>query len=156
MPFALQPPSCSFLCAPALEPFLLPVLRSLTRPYGSPAVHHRHRPAGMGALDGDDAVSESAGDRRPAGGECGCAACGVDRAVGEGPSSQPTVRLRRQLVRFHKRGFAALASRFMRALCYHYGVELVVWTSLGPLPRWVPGPTTRWAHGTTQLALHGT
>jgi hypothetical protein len=32
----------------------------------------------------------------------------------------------------------------------------VVWTSLGPLPRWVPGPTTRWALGTTQLALHGT
>jgi hypothetical protein len=27
-------------------------------------------------------------------------------------------------IRFHKRGFAALASRFMRALCYHYGVEL--------------------------------
>jgi hypothetical protein len=34
--------------------------------------------------------------------------------------------------------------------------ELVVWTSLGPLPRWVPGPTTRWAPGTTRLALHGT
>jgi hypothetical protein len=33
---------------------------------------------------------------------------------------------------------------------------LVVWTSLGPLPRWVPGPTTRWALGTTRLALHGT
>jgi hypothetical protein len=33
---------------------------------------------------------------------------------------------------------------------------LVVWTSLGPLPRWVPGPTTRWAPGTTRLALHGT
>jgi hypothetical protein len=32
----------------------------------------------------------------------------------------------------------------------------VVWTSLGPLPRWVPGPTTRWASGTTRLALHGT
>jgi hypothetical protein len=32
----------------------------------------------------------------------------------------------------------------------------VVWTSLGPLPRWVPGPTTRWAPGTSQLALHGT
>jgi hypothetical protein len=32
----------------------------------------------------------------------------------------------------------------------------VVWTSLGPLPRWVPGPTTRWAPGTTRLALHGT
>jgi hypothetical protein len=25
----------------------------------------------------------------------------------------------------------------------------VVWTSLGLLPRWVPGPTTRWAPGTT-------
>jgi hypothetical protein len=32
----------------------------------------------------------------------------------------------------------------------------VVWTSLGPLPRWVPGPTTRWAPWTTRLALHGT
>jgi hypothetical protein len=32
----------------------------------------------------------------------------------------------------------------------------VVWTFLGPLPRWVPGPTTRWAPGTTRLALHGT
>jgi hypothetical protein len=32
----------------------------------------------------------------------------------------------------------------------------VVWTSLGPLPRWVPEPTTRWAPGTTRLALHGT
>jgi hypothetical protein len=27
-------------------------------------------------------------------------------------------------VRFHERGFAALASRFMCGLCYHYGVEL--------------------------------
>jgi hypothetical protein len=33
--------------------------------------------------------------------------------------------------------------------------DLVVWTSLGPLPWWVPGPTTRWAPGTTRLALHG-
>jgi hypothetical protein len=33
---------------------------------------------------------------------------------------------------------------------------LVVWTSLGPLPRWVPGPTTRWAPGTTRLVPHGT
>jgi hypothetical protein len=36
------------------------------------------------------------------------------------------------------------------------GDDFVVWTSLGPLPRWVPGPTTRWAPGTTRLALHGT
>jgi hypothetical protein len=32
----------------------------------------------------------------------------------------------------------------------------VVWTSLGPLPLWVPGPTTRWAPRTTRLALHDT
>jgi hypothetical protein len=32
----------------------------------------------------------------------------------------------------------------------------VIWTSLGPLPRWVPGPTTRWALGTTRLVPHGT
>jgi hypothetical protein len=33
---------------------------------------------------------------------------------------------------------------------------LVVWTSLGPLPRWVPGSTARWAPGTTRLVPHGT
>jgi hypothetical protein len=27
-------------------------------------------------------------------------------------------------VHFHERGFAAPASRFLRGLCYHYGVEL--------------------------------
>jgi hypothetical protein len=27
-------------------------------------------------------------------------------------------------VRLHERGFTTLASRFMRGLCYHYGVEL--------------------------------
>jgi hypothetical protein len=32
-------------------------------------------------------------------------------------------------VRFHERGFAEPASRFMRALCYHYGVELHNFTS---------------------------
>jgi hypothetical protein len=34
--------------------------------------------------------------------------------------------------------------------------DAVVWTSLGPLPQWVPGPTTRWAPGTTRLGSHGT
>jgi hypothetical protein len=28
------------------------------------------------------------------------------------------------LIRLHERGFTASASRFMRGLCYHYGVEL--------------------------------
>jgi hypothetical protein len=32
----------------------------------------------------------------------------------------------------------------------------VVWTSLGPLLRWVPRPTTRWAPGTTRLGPHDT
>jgi hypothetical protein len=27
-------------------------------------------------------------------------------------------------IRFHERGFMAPASRFLRGLCYHYGVEL--------------------------------
>jgi hypothetical protein len=27
-------------------------------------------------------------------------------------------------IRFHERGFAVLASRFLRGLCFHYGVEL--------------------------------
>jgi hypothetical protein len=29
-----------------------------------------------------------------------------------------------RFTRFHERDFAAPASRFMRALCHHYGVEL--------------------------------
>jgi hypothetical protein len=32
----------------------------------------------------------------------------------------------------------------------------VVWTSLGPLPQWVPGPNTRWAPRTTRLVPHST
>jgi hypothetical protein len=39
---------------------------------------------------------------------------------------------------------------------YFMRVDNVVWTSLGPLPRWVPRPTTRWAPGTTRLVPHGT
>jgi hypothetical protein len=34
---------------------------------------------------------------------------------------------------------------------FFFGLVVVVWTSLGPLPWWVPGPTTRWALGTTRL-----
>jgi hypothetical protein len=32
-------------------------------------------------------------------------------------------------VRFHERGFAAPATRFLRGLCFHYGVELHNFTS---------------------------
>jgi hypothetical protein len=41
-------------------------------------------------------------------------------------------------------------------ICNEGRGECVVWTSLGPLPRWVPGLTTRWAPGTTRLVPHGT
>jgi hypothetical protein len=42
------------------------------------------------------------------------------------------------------------------AEAYVDDVVVVVWTSLGPQPRWVPGSTTRWAPGTTRLVPHGT
>jgi hypothetical protein len=42
------------------------------------------------------------------------------------------------------------------ALSSPRSIAVVVWTSLGPIPQWVPGPTTRRAPGTTRLALHGT
>jgi hypothetical protein len=48
----------------------------------------------------------------------------VDRAVGEGASANPPYGYVVSFIRFHERGFTAPASRFMRALCYHYGVEL--------------------------------
>jgi hypothetical protein len=48
----------------------------------------------------------------------------MDRSTGDGSGAQPTVRVRCQLIRHHEHDFAAPASRFMRGLCYHYGVEL--------------------------------
>jgi hypothetical protein len=38
--------------------------------------------------------------------------------------AQSSIRLRGQLHPFHEHGFTAPASRFLRGLCYHYGVEL--------------------------------
>jgi hypothetical protein len=49
------------------------------------------------ALDGDEVSSERAGVRRPAGGERGWAARGVDRATGGRPGAQSAIRLRREL-----------------------------------------------------------
>jgi hypothetical protein len=48
----------------------------------------------------------------------------VDRAVGKGASAQPSRGYVVSFVRFDERGFMAPASRFMQALCHHYGVEL--------------------------------
>jgi hypothetical protein len=54
--------------------------------------------------------------------------------------------------------FGVPSGKLLSFIISHRGIKdnPVVWTSLGPLPRWVPGPTTRWAPGTTRLALHGT
>jgi hypothetical protein len=43
--------------------------------------------------------------------------CGRSRSV-------PTTGVRRELRSFHEWGFGVPASRFMRAILYHYGVEL--------------------------------
>jgi hypothetical protein len=51
---------------------------------------------------------------------------------------------------------SVFAGQYVVMNCSLFCADFVVWTSLGPLPRWVPGPTTRWAPGTTRLALHGT
>jgi hypothetical protein len=79
------------------ELFLLPVLRFFVRSHGSPATSHHRRPIGMGALDGDAAGPELAGNRWPAGGERGWTVGRVDRAVGKGASAQPSERLSGQL-----------------------------------------------------------
>jgi hypothetical protein len=48
----------------------------------------------------------------------------MDRPAGGGPEPNPPFGYVVSFIRFHERGFAALASRFLRGLCYHYGVEL--------------------------------
>jgi hypothetical protein len=82
----------------------------------------------VGALDGDDADPESVGGRRPAGGQL---AVNVDGQPAEWivPSERervpnPPYGYVVSFISFHERGFTAPASRFLRALCYHYGVEL--------------------------------
>jgi hypothetical protein len=82
----------------------------------------------VGALDGDDADPESVGGRRPAGGQL---AVNVDGQPAEWIVLSERERVPNppygyvvSFISFHERGFTAPASRFLRALCYHYGVEL--------------------------------
>jgi hypothetical protein len=55
----------------------------------------------------------------------------------------------------HERYMGTLLTKVTQCVCdpKQLGQQLaaatVVWTSLGPLHRWVPGPTTRWAPETT-------
>jgi hypothetical protein len=48
----------------------------------------------------------------------------VDRSVGGGSGAQPPFGYVVSFIRHHECGFTAPASRFMRGLCHHYGVEL--------------------------------
>jgi hypothetical protein len=74
--------------------------------------------------DGDAAFPERAGDRRPARGERGWAPAAWIVPQPNEREPNPPYSYVVSFIRFHKWGFAAPASRFMRALCYHYGVEL--------------------------------
>jgi hypothetical protein len=47
----------------------------------------------------------------------------VDRSTGDREPNPPYGYVV-SFIRHHERGFAAPASRFMRGLCHHYGVEL--------------------------------
>jgi hypothetical protein len=68
-----------------LRPAFTSSPRLFADPHGSPATHHRDRPAAVASLDGDEVGPERAGERRPAGAECGRAARSVDSPAGDGP-----------------------------------------------------------------------
>jgi hypothetical protein len=91
---------------------------------------------GASCKGGNTVVQSSTGPRHGKYGKVGAATCGGAVTNGEWRCGRPTGRS-------GTRGTSL-------------GLARVVWTSLGPLPRWVPGPTTRWAPGTTRLVLHGT
>jgi hypothetical protein len=75
-------------------------------------------------LDGDEVRAERARERRPAGAERGGAARAwiVPPATDREPN--PSYDYVINFIRHQQRGFTAPASRFMRGLCHHYGVEL--------------------------------
>jgi hypothetical protein len=98
--------------------------RSFADPHGSPTVHHRYRPAAVAVLDGDEVRPERAGDRRPVGGEQdGRPPAWIDPPARD-REPNPLFGYVVRFIRFHERGFAAPANRFLRGLCFHYGVEL--------------------------------
>jgi len=51
-------------------------------------------------------------------------AAGVDRAGGGPREPRPPKGYVVSFAKFHRHGLGAPPSRFMRALCHHYGVEL--------------------------------
>ena len=55
---------------------------------------------------------------------CFLDAARVDRTAGGPPGAKPAKEYIVSFTKFHRHGLGSLPSRFMRALCHHYGVEL--------------------------------
>jgi hypothetical protein len=106
----------------------------------------------VASLDGDEVDLERAGECRPAGAECGRAAPGVSPTADREPN--PPFGYIVSFVHFHERGFEAPVSRFLRGLCYHYGVELhnFAWNAISQTAMFVGvcegflGITANWDH----------
>jgi hypothetical protein len=75
-------------------------------------------------LNDDTVRLNRAREWRPAGPKRGGAAPGGDRSTGDGWEPNPPFGYVVSFIRHHERGFTVPASRFMRELCHHYGVEL--------------------------------
>jgi hypothetical protein len=78
----------------------------------------------MDSVYNDGVHSARACERRAAGGECGggTPAWIIPPATDREPN--PPFGYVVSFIKLHERGFTAPASRFMRGLCYNYGVEL--------------------------------
>jgi hypothetical protein len=78
----------------------------------------------MAALDGDKASPQRVGDRRQtAVNEDQSPAAWIEPPATDREPNPPHGYVV-NFIRFHERGFATPASRFLRGLCFHYGVEL--------------------------------
>jgi hypothetical protein len=78
----------------------------------------------VAALDGDEVGPERAGKCRPAGGERGGQPPAWIDLPARDREPNPPFGYVISFIRFHERGFTTPASRFLRGLCFHYGVEL--------------------------------
>jgi hypothetical protein len=76
----------------------------------------------VAALDGDEERPERAGDRQPVGGERGWVAPVWIDPLARDREPNPPFGYVVSFICFHERGFAVPASRFLRGLCFHYGV----------------------------------
>jgi hypothetical protein len=104
--------------------FLLFVPRPFVFPHGASTASRHRQPVRVVALDGDAAGPDrlvSAGQL--AANEDGRPAEWIVPPAGDHAPNPPSGYVV-SFTCFHERGFAAPASRFMRALCHHYGMEL--------------------------------